>query len=48
MAEYKLPFDEGASINRPLIFCGLNYQFWKVRMRIFCWIHWSRCMGCYC
>jgi len=34
MAE-KLPFGEGASINRPPPFCGLNYQFWKVRMKIF-------------
>jgi len=34
MAE-KLPFEEGASINRPPLFCGLNYQFWKVRMKIF-------------
>ena len=31
----KLPFEEGASINRPPLFCGLNYQFWKVRMKIF-------------
>ena len=29
-----LPFGEGASINRPPLFCGLNYQFWKVRMKI--------------
>jgi len=34
MAE-KLPFVEGASINRPPLFCGLSYQFWKVRMKIF-------------
>ena len=34
MAE-RLPFGEGASINRPPLFCGLNYQFWKVRMEIF-------------
>ena len=34
MAE-KSPFREGASINRPPLFCGLNYQFWKVRMKIF-------------
>jgi len=26
---------EGASINRPPLFCGVNYQFWKVRMKIF-------------
>jgi len=35
MAENKLHFAEGASIHRPPMFCGLNYQFWKVRMRIF-------------
>jgi len=34
MAE-KLPFGKGASVNRPPLFCGLNYQFWKVRMKIF-------------
>jgi len=34
MAE-KLPFGEGASINRSPLFCGLNYQFWKVKMKIF-------------
>jgi len=34
MAE-ELPFGEGASINRPPLFCGLNYQFWKVKMKIF-------------
>jgi len=31
----KLPFEEGASINRPPLFCGVNYQLWKVRMEIF-------------
>jgi len=31
----KLSFGEGASINIPPLFCGLNYQFWKVRMQIF-------------
>jgi len=31
----KMPFGEGASINRPRLFCGVNYQFWKVRMKIF-------------
>jgi len=31
----KLPFREGASINMQPLFCGLNYQFWKVRMKIF-------------
>nr|XP_007132559.1 hypothetical protein PHAVU_011G104900g [Phaseolus vulgaris]ESW04553.1 hypothetical protein PHAVU_011G104900g [Phaseolus vulgaris] len=30
-----LPFDEGAYINRSPLFCGLNYQFWKVRIKIF-------------
>jgi len=31
----RLPFGKGASINRPSLFCGLNYQYWKVRMKIF-------------
>ena len=31
----KMPFGEGASINRPPLFCGVNYQFWKVIMKIF-------------
>ena len=31
----KLPFGEGASKNRRPLFYGLNYQFWKVRMKIF-------------
>jgi len=31
----KLPFGEGSSINRPPLFCGLNFQFWKVRTKIF-------------
>ena len=35
MAENRLPFAVGALINRPPIFSGVNYQFWKVRMRIF-------------
>jgi len=35
MAMNKLPFTEGASIYRPPIFSGVNYQFWKVRMKIF-------------
>jgi len=34
MAE-KLPFGEGVSINRPPLLCGLKYQFWKVRMKMF-------------
>ena len=35
MAENKLPFVEGASIHRPPMFSGINYQFWKIRMNIF-------------
>jgi len=35
MAEHKLPFVKGASIHKPLMFSGVNYQFWKVRMKIF-------------
>jgi len=35
MAENRLPFAEGASINRRPMFSGVNYQFWKVKMRIF-------------
>ena len=35
MAENHFPFAEGASINRPPMFSVVNYQFWKVRMRIF-------------
>ena len=35
MAEIKLPFAEGASIHRPPMFSGINYQFWKIRMKIF-------------
>ena len=31
----KPPFGEGASINRSLMFCGLNYQFWNFIMKIF-------------
>jgi len=31
----KLLFEEGAFINRPPLFCGVNYKFWKVRMKIF-------------
>jgi len=34
MAE-KLPFEEGASINKPPLFCSLNYKYWKARMKIF-------------
>jgi len=35
MVENKLPFAEGASIHRPPMFFRVNYQFWKVRMKIF-------------
>jgi len=35
MAENKLPFAEGTSIHRPPMFSGVNYQFWKVKMKIF-------------
>jgi len=35
MTENKLSFAEGASINRPPMFSGVNYQFWKVRMKNF-------------
>ena len=35
MAENKLSFAEGASIHKPPMFSGVNYQFWKVRMKIF-------------
>jgi len=35
MAENNIPFAEGASINRSPMFRGINYQFWKIRMKIF-------------
>jgi len=35
MAKNKLPFAEVASINRSPMFSGVNYQFWKIRMKIF-------------
>ena len=28
-------FVEGSSINRPLMFSGMNYAFWKIKMNIF-------------
>jgi len=31
----KLPFGEGASINRPPLFRGENYQLWKIIMKFF-------------
>ena len=30
----KLPFEEGAPINKPPLFCGLNYKYWKAKMKI--------------
>ena len=30
-----MPFAEGASSNRPPMFGGVNYAFWKIRMKIF-------------
>ncbi|XP_068474694.1 uncharacterized protein [Phaseolus vulgaris] len=35
MSEFKIPFAKGASINRPPVFGGVNYAFWKIRMKIF-------------
>jgi len=31
----KHPFKEGASINKPPWFYGLNYKYWEARMKIF-------------
>jgi len=31
----KLPFEEGASINKPPLFCGFNYKYWEARIKIF-------------
>ena len=31
----KLSFEEGASIYKPSLFCGLNYKYWEARMKIF-------------
>jgi len=31
----KLPFEERASINKPPLFCGLNYKYLGARMKIF-------------
>jgi len=33
MAENKLSLVEGAYIRTPLMFSGINYQFWKVHMK---------------
>ncbi|KAG2665985.1 hypothetical protein I3760_15G034000 [Carya illinoinensis] len=35
MANISALFGEGQSSSRPPLFCGDNYSFWKVRMRIF-------------
>ena len=35
MSEFKMPFAEGAFINRPPMFGGVSYAFWKIRMKIF-------------
>ncbi|KAG2727786.1 hypothetical protein I3760_01G174400 [Carya illinoinensis] len=35
MANISASFGEGQSSSRPPLFCGDNYSFWKVRMRIF-------------
>jgi len=31
----KLSFEEGASINKPPLFYGLNHKYWEARMKIF-------------
>jgi len=31
----KLPFEEGASINKPPLFFCLNYKYWEAGMKIF-------------
>ena len=31
----KLSFEEGASINKPPLLCGLNYKYWEARMKTF-------------
>jgi len=30
----KMPFEEGASLNKPPLFCGKNYQIWCIRMKL--------------
>jgi len=35
MAKNKFSFIESASINRPPMFNYVNYQFWKICMKIF-------------
>ena len=31
----KMPFGEGASLNKPPLFCGQNYPIWCIRMKFF-------------
>jgi len=35
MAKNKLHFAERASIHRSHMFSDINYQFWKIKMKIF-------------
>jgi len=35
MANISQTFAEGASINRPPLFVGENYPFWKIRIKLF-------------
>jgi len=35
MVGNKLPFADGASIRKPPMFSRINYQFWKVGMKVF-------------
>jgi len=35
MAKNKLAVTEGAVNHKPPMFSGINYQFWKIRMKIF-------------
>ena len=35
MASSYFPFREGNSINRPLMFNGEGYHYWKTRIQIF-------------
>ena len=31
----KVSFEEGASLNKPPLFCGVNYQLWCIRIKKF-------------
>jgi len=35
MSEFKVLFAEGSTVNRPPMFNGMNYAFWKIKMQIF-------------